>query len=413
MAVATCISASASTHGRDPKRARAFEDPRLWLDLSQFLGLYEGAHPPERADGTPVIYIFTHDSVGLGEDGPTHQPVEQLVALRSIPGLITLRPADANEVAEAWRVIMCLEHRPSCLVLTRQPLPTFDRKRFASAAGVARGAYVMADAERAKPAVILMGTGSEVALCVEAYEALKQEGIAARVVSMPSWELFEQQDQAYRDSVLPPDVKARVSVEAGFRDRLGPLRRRERIPYRMHTFGASAPIKDVMAKFGFTRGHAREGSCRRQTTARFGQGGGSMNALKQLEACGQSPWLDYLKRSLIESGELRTLIERDGLKGVTSNPSIFEKAIAETGEYDEALKQFQAKADHSISAIYEHLAIADIRAAASVLHPVYRDTNGRDGYISLECSPYLANDTDATVAERCGYGQPWTNQTSW
>jgi transketolase len=172
----------------------------------------------------PVIYIFTHDSIGLGEDGPTHQPIEQLVALRSIPGLITLRPADANEVAEAWRVIIGLEHQPSCLVLTRQPLPTFDRKRFASAAGVARGAYVMADAERANPAVILMGTGSEVALCVEAYEALKQEGIKARVAveagSVIGWDRY---------------VGATGT-------RIG-----------MHTFGASAPIKDVMARFGFTR----------------------------------------------------------------------------------------------------------------------------------------------------------------
>ena len=163
----------------------------------------------------PVIFVFTHDSIGVGQDGPTHQPVEQLVALRSIPGLITLRPGDANEVVEAWRVIMGLKHQPACLVLSRQPLPTFDRVRFASAAGVARGAYVMADAETGKPAVILIGTGSEVALCAEVYETLRKDGIPARVVSMPSWELFEQQDQAYRDSVLPPDITARVSVEEG------------------------------------------------------------------------------------------------------------------------------------------------------------------------------------------------------
>ena len=163
----------------------------------------------------PVIYVFTHDSIGVGEDGPTHQPVEQLVALRSIPGLITLRPADANEVVEAWRVIIGLQHQPACLVLSRQALPTFDRTRYAPAAGLARGAYVLADAPDGKPAVILIGTGSEVALCVDAYEELKREGIPARVVSMPSWELFEQQDQAYRDGVLPPNVTARVSVEMG------------------------------------------------------------------------------------------------------------------------------------------------------------------------------------------------------
>ncbi|MBS0237495.1 MAG: transketolase [Proteobacteria bacterium] len=222
---------------------------------SSFLTFSDYAKPAIRLSAlmeVPVIYIFTHDSIGLGEDGPTHQPIEQLVALRSVPDLITLRPADANEVAEAWRVIVGSLHGPVCLALTRQPVPTFDRKRYASAAGVARGAYIMADADRGKPQVILIGTGSEVALCVEAYETLKQEGVAARLVSMPSWELFEQQDQAYRDSVLPPAVKARVSVEAGAVigwDRyVGPTGAR----IGMHSFGASAPIKDAMRAFGFT-----------------------------------------------------------------------------------------------------------------------------------------------------------------
>jgi transketolase len=200
----------------------------------------------------PNIFVYTHDSIGLGEDGPTHQPVEQLVGLRSIPGLIMLRPADANEVVEAWRVIIRLKDRPACLALTRQPLPTFDRDRYASASGVARGAYVMAQTNGKQPEVILIGTGSEVALCVEAYEKLKQEGIAACVVSMPSWELFEQQDQAYKDSVLPPSVTARVSVEAGSTigwDRYAGVNGAK---IGMRSFGASAPIKDVMAKFGFT-----------------------------------------------------------------------------------------------------------------------------------------------------------------
>jgi transketolase len=201
----------------------------------------------------PAITVFTHDSIGLGQDGPTHQPVEQLIGLRAIPGLITLRPADANEVVEAWRVIIGLKHQPACLVLSRQPLPTFDRKHYASAAGVARGAYVMSDAMSGKPTVILIGTGSEVTLCVEVYETLKQEGISARVVSMPSWELFEQQDQAYRDSVLPPGITARVSVEAG--SVIGWDRYVGMTGARigMHTFGSSAPITDLMKKFGFTR----------------------------------------------------------------------------------------------------------------------------------------------------------------
>jgi transketolase len=203
----------------------------------------------------PVIYVYTHDSIGVGEDGPTHQPVEQLVALRSIPGLITLRPADANETAEAWRVAIELKNHPVCLVLTRQPLPTLDRKHYASAAGLARGAYVLADAANGDPAVILIGTGSEVSLCVEAAEKLKADGIAARVVSMPSWELFERQDRTYRDKILPPHMTARVSVEMGSVigwDRYAGVAGAK---IGMHSFGSSAPLKDLLVKFGFTPAH--------------------------------------------------------------------------------------------------------------------------------------------------------------
>jgi transketolase len=222
---------------------------------SSFLIFSDYMKPPTRLAALmelPVIYVFTHDSIGLGEDGPTHQPIEQLIALRSIPGLITLRPADANEVVEAWRVIIGLENRPACLVLTRQALPTFDRTRYAPAAGVSRGAYVLADVPDGRPAVILIGTGSEVALCIDAHEELKREGIAARVVSMPSWELFEQQTKAYRDSVLPPDIKARVSVEMG--SVIGWDRYAGATGARlgMTSFGASAPLKDLLVKFGFT-----------------------------------------------------------------------------------------------------------------------------------------------------------------
>ena len=200
----------------------------------------------------PSIWIFTHDSIGVGEDGPTHQPIEQLITLRAVPGLMTLRPADANEVVEAWKVIMKLRKEPVALILTRQAVPTFDRTKYASAAGVARGAYILADAEGGKLQVILMATGSEVYLCIDAYEKLRAEGIRARVVSMPSWDLFERQDQSYRDAVLPPDVTARVAVEmastfgwaqyAGAKGRI----------IGMHTFGASAPLKDLQKKFGFT-----------------------------------------------------------------------------------------------------------------------------------------------------------------
>ncbi len=200
----------------------------------------------------PTIYIYTHDSIGLGEDGPTHQPVEQLASLRAIPGLVLFRPADANEVVEAWKVIMKLRHEPAALVLTRQAVPTFDRTKYASAAGVARGAYILADAPGGKPEVILMGTGSEVSLCVSAYEQLTKEGVKARVVSMPSWDIFEHQDEAYRKQVFPPEVKARVSVEQastfGWAQYVGPAGKM----IGMHTFGASAPLKELLKKFGFS-----------------------------------------------------------------------------------------------------------------------------------------------------------------
>ena len=202
----------------------------------------------------PVIYVFTHDSIGVGEDGPTHQPVEQLVSLRAIPGLVTLRPADANEVVEAWRVILQLRHNPACLILTRQALPTLDRTKYAPASGVANGAYVLADPAEGNPEVLLLATGSEVALCIAAHEQLREEGVRSRVVSMPSWELFDREPQEYKDRVLPPAVTARVCVEqastlgwhrfAGSSGRI----------IGMRTFGASAPLKDLQKKFGFDPG---------------------------------------------------------------------------------------------------------------------------------------------------------------
>jgi len=200
----------------------------------------------------PVFHVFTHDSIGVGEDGPTHQPIQQLIALRAIPNIVVLRPADANEVREAYKVIMALTERPACLVLSRQKLPTFDRSRYAGAEGLARGAYIMAGSKDRTPDVILIAGGSEVQLCISAYERLKQEGIAARVVSMPSWELFEAQDRHYREEILPPSVKARIAVEAGAVigwDRYaGP----EGTIIGMHRFGGSAPGTSVMQKFGFT-----------------------------------------------------------------------------------------------------------------------------------------------------------------
>jgi transketolase len=201
----------------------------------------------------PAIYIFTHDSIGVGEDGPTHQPIEHLISLRAIPGLITLRPGDANEVAEAWKVIMNIKHEPVVLVLSRQNMVTLDRTKFAPASGVAKGAYVLADpAGGERPDLIIMATGTELQMAVDAYEKLSKEGIKVRVVSMPSWELFEHQSAEYRNSVLPFEVKARMSIEQsstiGWERYVG----LDGVSIGMKTFGASAPLKELQKKFGFT-----------------------------------------------------------------------------------------------------------------------------------------------------------------
>ncbi|HEX5957143.1 MAG TPA: transketolase C-terminal domain-containing protein, partial [Hyphomicrobiaceae bacterium] len=199
----------------------------------------------------PTIFVFTHDAMGDGEDGPTHQPVEHLISLRAIPGLVVLRPGDANEVVEAYRYILQLRHQPAAIALSRQALPTFDRTKYASAAGVARGAYVMADANGTPPEIILIASGSEVSLAVEAHEALASKGIRSRLVSMPSWDIFEHQDAGYRQEVLPTGVKARIAIEQGSVlgwDRyVGPEGR----VIGMKTFGASAPLKELQRKFGF------------------------------------------------------------------------------------------------------------------------------------------------------------------
>jgi transketolase len=203
----------------------------------------------------PVLYIFTHDSIGVGEDGPTHQPIEQLASLRAVPGLITLRPADANEVVEAWKAILQLHHEPVALILSRQALPTLDRTKYAPADGLHRGAYVLADAANGKPEVLLLATGSEVSLCIEAHERLKAEKIQARVVSMPSWEIFEyycRKHPEYREAVMPLAITARVSVEQastfGWAQYVGLTGQ----SIGMATFGASAPLKELQKKFGFT-----------------------------------------------------------------------------------------------------------------------------------------------------------------
>jgi len=226
---------------------------------SGFLIFSDYARPAIRLSSLmelPTIYIFTHDSIGVGEDGPTHQPVEQLTSLRSVPGLITFRPADANEVAECWRVIMQLRHKPVAILLSRQALPTLDRAEYAAASGVSQGAYTLVDAQGEQtPEVVLLASGSEVPLCIEAYKQLTAEGVRTRVVSMASWELFEEQSEAYRASVIPPDAGAIVAVEQastlGWERYVG----KDGAIIGMRTFGASAPLEELQKKFGFTVSH--------------------------------------------------------------------------------------------------------------------------------------------------------------
>jgi transketolase len=200
----------------------------------------------------PVIFVFTHDAMGDGEDGPTHQPIEHLASLRAMPGLTVFRPGDADEVVEAYRYVMQLRHRPAVMVLSRQPLPTLDRSKYAPASEAARGAYVLTDAPDGKPDIILIATGSELSLAADAHERLRSDGIRSRVVSMPSWDVFEREPQAYRDSVLPPDVTVRVAIEQastfGWERYVGSTGR----VIGMHTFGASAPLKALQKEFGFT-----------------------------------------------------------------------------------------------------------------------------------------------------------------
>ncbi|HET9495221.1 MAG TPA: transketolase C-terminal domain-containing protein, partial [Chloroflexia bacterium] len=222
---------------------------------STFLLFYDYMRPPLRLAAlmkNPWIMVYTHDSIGLGEDGPTHQPVEQLSGLRAVPNMWTIRPADANESVYAWKAALTRRDGPTCLIMTRQKLPIFDRKEVAPAEGVLRGAYILAEADGGKPDLILIATGSEVHLALEARPKLQEQGIKTRVVSFPCWELFEEQDQSYRDEVLPPDVKKRISIEAsapmGWHQWVGD----EGSIIGVETYGASAPAEIIFEKYGFT-----------------------------------------------------------------------------------------------------------------------------------------------------------------
>uniref|UniRef100_UPI003F9AAAEE transketolase-like TK C-terminal-containing protein n=1 Tax=Mycobacterium sp. TaxID=1785 RepID=UPI003F9AAAEE len=240
-------AATAITNGMALTKLRSY-----WSGFLIFSDYARGAIRLSALMEIPVVHIFTHDSIGVGEDGPTHQPVEQLASLRAMPGLLVFRPADANEVVETWRIVAALKHEPAALILSRQALPTLDRSQMAAASGVAKGAYVLADAADGQPDVILLATGSEVQLALAARDELAAEGLAARVVSMPCWELFDRQPREYRDSVIPPGVRARVAIEQaatfGWDRYVGD----GGAVVGMHTFGASAPLKMLLAKFGFT-----------------------------------------------------------------------------------------------------------------------------------------------------------------
>ncbi len=229
--------------------------PKLRAFGSQFVVFSDYSRPMLRLSALmelPVIYIYTHDSIGVGKDGPTQQPVEQIASLRAIPGLHVFRPGDANEVVEAWRAIVPLRHEPVALILSRQALPTLDRERYASAARLHRGGYVLSSAPGGDPQVILIGTGSEVALCVEAHERLLAEGIRSRVVSLPCWELFEKQSKDCRNAVLPPSITARVAVEQASTFGWKRYTKATGSVVGMRTFGASAPLAQLLTKFGFT-----------------------------------------------------------------------------------------------------------------------------------------------------------------
>ncbi len=359
----------------------------LW---STYLVFSDYARPAIRLSALmelPVIHLFTHDSIGLGEDGPTHQPVEHLASLRAVPGLDVIRPCDANETAEAWRAALDRHHGPVALVLTRQDVPILDRSVYAPADGLRRGGYVLADSE-GDPELILIATGSEVSLAVQAHEKLAADGVSSRVVSLPCWELFDRQDDAYKDEVLPPGVTARVSIEEaatlGWDRWVGP----EGATIGMHTFGSSAPLKDVQDKFGFTPDKIVE-------TAK---GLLPMNPTKELHDLGQSLWVDNITRSMLDDGTLASYINEHSVTGLTSNPTIFDKAISQGHDYDEQVAELDAKGLSPEDAFFE-IAISDLRRAADLFAPEHERTDGVDGRVSLEVSPVFAYDSAKTTEQ--------------
>ena len=389
--VATSTTGSASTSRRPPRTAsRCRSCAPSW---STYLVFSDYARPAIRLSALmelPVIHIFTHDSIGLGEDGPTHQPVEHLASLRAIPGLDVIRPCDANEVAEAWRVAVDRTHGPVALVLTRQNVPVLDRARYASAAGLRQGGYVLADAEGGDPELILIATGSDVALAVQAYEQLSSEGVRARVVSLPSFELFDRQPEEYREGVLPSSVTARVSIEEastlGWDRYVGPAGGDDRHAHVRLLGTAQGRAHQV-------RLHPRAGGRNRARGARAPV---RMKPTQELHELGQSLWVDNITRTMLDDGTLQRYIDELSVTGLTSNPTIFDKAIGDGSAYDEQIDEL-ASGGLEGEALFFELALTDLRRAAELFEPINKRTDEVDGWVSLEVSPLLADDAEATI----------------
>ena len=340
----------------------------------------------------PVIWVWTHDSIGLGEDGPTHQPIEQLAGLRAMPRLNMIRPADANETALAWQFALRSTEAPTAFALSRQNLPILDPDVVPRDA-IERGAYVLRDADGGEPELILIGTGSEVSLCVQAADLL--EGVRVRVVSMPCMDTFSVTDQEYRDRVLPPACRARIAVEAaspmGWDRWIGTEGRF----VGMETFGESGPAKDVYEHFGITAERVSE--IGRELMFTMSTAAQVNERLARLTSAGVSVWLDQIRRSLVEGGELARMVEEESLRGVTSNPSIFEKAILGSDDYKEDLAAF-AREGLEPAEIYDRLSMRDVQLACDVLAPLHEELGGNDGFVSLEVTPDIAHDTERTLA---------------
>ncbi len=391
----------------------------------------------------PAIYVWTHDSVALGEDGPTHQPIEQLTALRAIPGLDVVRPADANEVAYAWLEMLKHKDRPAGIALSRQNLPVFERgegeasgETFASAKNVGKGAYILAEAPNGTPDVILIATGSEVQIAVEAREQLKGEGINARVVSAPSLEWFFEQSENYRDQVLPKDVTARVSVEAGIAmscatssaTRAAASRSSTSVPRPTTRRSSRSSASRRSTSWPPRRNRSRlpdppgpgpvtriRPFCREarlgpattppgpQTTARRPMKEEDTHMAETtptaaLSEVGVSIWLDDLSRELLETGKLEQLIAEKNVVGVTTNPTIFASALAKGERYDAQVKELAAAGTDVTSAIFE-ITTQDVANASDVFKPIYDETKGFDGRVSIEVEPGLAHETQKTIEQ--------------